>query len=146
MFRSHLSKVAVCAGLLLLAMPTGALFAAEEQAATPAQSSPRSSSEGLKLFNDHVHGILVSKCVECHGGKKVESDFDMTTREGLLKGGAYGEAVVLGKSKESLLVKAVRHVDDPHMPEGAGKLPDDMIAKIEQWIDAGGDQRRRERP
>jgi hypothetical protein len=127
----------VCAFGCSLLVLAAALLPAAEQGEQAAAVPAKSSADGLKLFNDHVHGILVSKCVECHGGKKVESDFDMTTREALLKGGSYGEAIVPGKAAESLLVKAVRHSEDPHMPEGAAKLPDDMIAKIEQWIDAG---------
>ncbi|MCC7085125.1 MAG: PSD1 domain-containing protein [Pirellulales bacterium] len=126
-----------CCAMLVLTVASR-LSAADEHPAAKSNAAPMlPSPDGLKLFNDEVHAILVTKCVDCHGGKKVESDFDMTTREGLLKGGAYGEAIVPGKASDSLLVKVVRHTDDPHMPEGADKLPDDMIAKIEAWIDAG---------
>src|SRR6186997_1199041 len=61
--------------------------------------------KGLDVFKKHVKPILVSKCLNCHGGKKIESDFDLSDRDGLLKGGHFGNAVVAGKSRESQLVK-----------------------------------------
>jgi len=48
---------------------------------------------GLKLFRSKVRGVLIENCVSCHGGEETESDFDLTTREGLLRGGEEGEAV-----------------------------------------------------
>ena len=98
---------------------------------------PADSPIGLKLFNDKVHAILVSKCVKCHGGQKTESGFNLTNRDALLKGGDNGAEVVPGKASESPLVKLLRHDEEPYMPKGSGKLPDEEIASIASWIDAG---------
>ena len=92
---------------------------------------------GLDVFKKYVKPLLESKCLRCHGGKKVESDFDLSDREGLLKGGQIGNAVVAGKSKESQLVKLISHAKEPNMPSGGDKLPDGAIAKIIEWIDLG---------
>jgi mono/diheme cytochrome c family protein len=108
------------------------LVLVQEPTFTPAQTAA-----GLKLFDDHVRHILVEHCVQCHGGKETEADFDLTTREGLLKGGLTDKAIVPGKSADSFLVYLIRHEDDPHMPEDAPKLPDAQIAHIARWIDAG---------
>jgi cytochrome c553 len=45
--------------------------------------------EGERLFSLKVRQVLSSKCFACHGeeSKKVKGEFDLTTREGLLKGG-----------------------------------------------------------
>src|SRR5271157_1856576 len=93
--------------------------------------------KGLDVFKKHVKPILEAKCLRCHGGKKIESDFDLSDREGLLKGGQIGNAVVPGKSRESQLVKLIQHAKEPHMPDGGPKLPDAAIAKIIEWIDLG---------
>ena len=93
--------------------------------------------KGLDVFKKHVKPIIESKCLRCHGGKKIESDFDLSDREGLLKGGQFGNAVVAGKSRESQLVKLIQHAKEPHMPDGDPKLPDAAIAKIIEWIDLG---------
>ncbi len=93
--------------------------------------------KGLDLFKKHVKPIFESKCLRCHGGKKIESDFDLSDREGLLKGGQIGNSVVPGKSKESQLVKLITHAKEPHMPHDGVKLPDAAIARIVEWIDLG---------
>jgi hypothetical protein len=93
--------------------------------------------KGLDVFKKYVKPLLESKCLRCHGGKKVESDFDLSDREGLLKGGQIGNSVVPGKSKESQLIKLISHAKEPNMPSGGDKLPDAAIARIIEWIDLG---------
>ena len=93
--------------------------------------------KGLDIFKKHIKPLFEAKCLRCHGGKKIESDFDLSDGEGLLKGGQIGNSVVAGKSKESQLVKLIQHAKEPHMPEGDPKLPDAAIARITEWIDLG---------
>lgn len=93
--------------------------------------------KGLDVFKKHVKPLFEAKCLRCHGGKKIESDFDLSDREGLLKGGQFGNAVVPGKSRESQLVKLIQHVKEPHMPAGEPKLSENAIGKIIEWIDLG---------
>ena len=92
---------------------------------------------GLKLFDGEVAALLKQNCLKCHGGEKVKSSFDMATREDLLRGGSHGNAVVPFDAKSSLLVEAITHTKELRMPDGAPKLPDGAIAKIQAWIDDG---------
>ncbi len=63
---------------------------------------------------------------------------DQTTMAGLLTGGLSGPAIVPGRPDESLLIKAVRWVDeDLQMPMAEDKLADDRIAALEKWIADG---------
>ena len=96
-------------------------------------------AKGVELFNSDVGKLLADHCVKCHGGEKgVKGELDITTREALMKGGESGDAVVPGKSGESLLVKSIRHEDkDLKMPKKADKLADAAITKIAEWIDLG---------
>jgi mono/diheme cytochrome c family protein len=93
--------------------------------------------EGIDLFKGKVRQILVKSCVECHGGPEVESGLDLATRKGLLRGGSKGPAVVAGKSRDSNMWRFIAHKEDPKMPDGAEKLPEDQIAAVAKWIDLG---------
>ena len=95
--------------------------------------------EGLDLFRQQVSRVLLKNCVNCHGGNDTESEFDLTTREGLLKGGADGKdkTVIPGDAKRSRLYKLITHADEPKMPEEAAKLSDTEIGHIARWIDLG---------
>jgi cytochrome c553 len=126
--------------LAVLAFFAAASFTAGQAKKAPAPVDPDHAAKmvkGLDLFKKHVKPIFETKCLRCHGGKKIESDFDLSDREGLLKGGQIGNSVVPGKSKESQLVKLIMHAKEPHMPYQADKLSDAAIAKIVEWIDLG---------
>jgi mono/diheme cytochrome c family protein len=92
---------------------------------------------GLEMFKSRVGVLLKENCLECHGSGKTKGDFDLATREALLKGGAEGVSVVAGNSKSSKLLKMLRHEEEPYMPSKKPKLPDSDIAAIAAWIDAG---------
>ncbi|HUR55899.1 MAG TPA: DUF1549 domain-containing protein, partial [Gemmataceae bacterium] len=94
-------------------------------------------AKGTDLFKASVRGILQAKCVKCHSAERVEGEFDMGTRESLLKGGHAGAAVVPGDHKKSLLYQLVAHLKAPHMPHERAKLADADIARIAEWIDLG---------
>jgi hypothetical protein len=94
-------------------------------------------AKSADLFRSHVREVFETSCLRCHGGKKTESEFDLGTREALLKGGLAGPAVVPGDPKSSLLLKLVNHSKEPHMPMGAVKLPEASLAKIAEWIELG---------
>ncbi len=94
-------------------------------------------TRGLEVFKKQVQPILVKSCVRCHGGKKTEGELDLTEREGLLRGGGRGPAILVGNAKDSLLYKLITHARDPHMPRSSPKLSDEVIAQIGLWIDLG---------
>jgi len=59
---------------------------------------------------------------------------DLRSRDSTLKGGESGSAITPGKAEESLLFKKV---SSGQMPFGDGRLSDNEIKLIRQWIDAG---------
>jgi mono/diheme cytochrome c family protein len=132
--------LAISAALSLAAFDAVAPLAAAEPSGTvekTAEKSAPATPRGVELFTTHVREILTQNCVKCHGGKKTEGEFDLTTREGLLKGGSEGPAVALGKAEDSRLYKLITHDEEPKMPDGAEKLSDQSIAHIAEWINAG---------
>jgi cytochrome c553 len=94
-------------------------------------------ARGLDLFKKHIRPVLMDTCLKCHGGEKTEAGLDLTDRAPLLKGGDSGPVVISGNGKESLLAKLLRHQKEPHMPKGAAKLPNELIAHFSAWIDNG---------
>jgi len=115
-----------------------------EHKSEPAPESNESDAEhaekmaqGIELFKQKVRPVLVARCVKCHGGETTENEFDLTTREGFLKGGVDGPVVALGRPTDSRLYKLIAHLEEPHMPDDGAKLSDQAIAHIGRWIELG---------
>lgn len=94
-------------------------------------------ARGLEVFKKHVRPVLVQRCLRCHGGEVTESEFDITDRAHLVKGGLAGPAIVPGNSQASLLFHVVNHSKKPRMPHKEDKLPQEAIQQIALWIDLG---------
>ncbi len=90
-----------------------------------------------QLFARTVRPWLEKNCLECHGGAKIKSDFNLSTRESLLKGGDKGVAVLPGQGANSPLVKYIRHEEMPHMPPKKPAAPAEIVAAVTRWIDLG---------
>jgi hypothetical protein len=105
-------------------------------AASPARAQQPVTNE---FFESRIRPVLAAKCYACHNSKMKEPKGYLTldTREGVMKGGTLGPALVPGKPADSKLLHAMRYAD-PHlqMPP-SGKLTDEVIADFEAWI-AGG--------
>jgi mono/diheme cytochrome c family protein len=123
------ARFAAAAFAVALAWPGVARAGEAEHAAAMAQS--------LALFKSDVRPALTEHCVSCHGGKDLESLFDLTTREGLLAGGLIGKAVKPGDASASPLLAYLAHRTMPYMPPKKPQLAAETIAKIAQWIDLG---------
>jgi len=106
-------------------------------AAAPPPDHAARMKASRELFQKEVRQVLAGRCVKCHGGDKVESEFDLNTREALLRGGAGGSAINLEQVQESRLLALIEHRDEPRMPANAARLPDRQIAAIRQWIELG---------
>src|SRR5882724_4833715 len=80
--------------------------------------------------------ILSTNCIGCHNGELKIAQLDLTTREGMLKGGERGEALSPGDPLKSRLYRAAAHLDQPSMPPGK-KLQDWQVEVIKRWIATG---------
>jgi mono/diheme cytochrome c family protein len=126
--RQPVSSFAMRVGLLL-GLTIG--FASSAQQLTPAQSD---------FFESKIRPILVKDCYNCHSQQapKIKGGLTLDTRDGWLKGGATGPAIVPGDPEKSLLIKAVRYTDeDLQMPPNNKKLSDAEIASLVSWVKMG---------
>ena len=96
-------------------------------------------SPGARLFVDKVRPVLEGTCFSCHtddesGGLRLDS------RERMLQGGGRGPAIIPGNAEESLVIAALRHVnDDLEMPRNAPRLSEAQIQGFADWIQAGAE-------
>lgn len=115
--------------IVLLALMRPAI--ADEKKPLPADH-PERAKKGLALFKSSVRPTLTKHCLDCHGGKSVKGDFDLSSRELLMSSGFVTDA-----SDDSQLIALIEHTAEPHMPFKAPKLADKLIADIRTWIDLG---------
>ncbi len=92
-----------------------------------------------ELFRDVIQPTLSRDCQGCHGKQQALSKLDLSSRAGLLKGGARGAAMVPGKPEESLLIQVLEGRNNLQMPPGGPKqqLPDATRQAFRAWIAAG---------
>src|SRR5262245_48242081 len=95
--------------------------------------------KGIEFFENKIRPVLSKHCYECHSAqaKKPKADLLLDTKAGMLEGGVSGPALVPGKAKESLIIKALRHDGDTKMPSRSEKLSNEIIADFVKWIDMG---------
>ena len=131
--RRSLPSAFFAAGSLLAAVALGTavgLRADVQQTAAAAQSP--------EFFEARVRPVLAANCYECHA-EEAKGDLRVDSREGLLKGGESGPAIVPGDPDKSLLIQAVKHSDPsaPRMPKDKSKLKPDEIEVLVEWVRAG---------
>jgi WD40 repeat protein len=99
------------------------------------------SARAEVLFDKDIAPIFKDNCSGCHypPAEKLKGKLDLSTLEGVLKGGSDGVVVVANKADESTLVKKIEAKDDSIMPpKGKGDpLKPEAIALIKQWIAEG---------
>ena len=89
-----------------------------------------------EFFESKVRPVLANNCYACHtdsqmGGLRLDS------ADAVQKGGKSGPPIVPGKPDDSLLIQAIRQTHARlKMPPG-GKLKDEEIAAIAEWVKAG---------
>src|SRR5687767_5386853 len=107
-------------------------------ASTASASSPEAA--GVEFFEKHVRPVFVEHCHQCHSAdaEKVKGGLLLDTKDGLLKGGDSGPALLSGEPDKSLIIKAVRYTDENlQMPPKGKKLSAEQIAHLEAWVKMG---------
>jgi mono/diheme cytochrome c family protein len=121
--RKHVSRL----GLLAL------LFA-------PGVCLTQAQANGAEFYEKKIRPLLSERCYDCHSvtGKDVKGGLRLDTAEGLMKGGENGKVITPGNPDASKLIQAVRHTaGDLVMPPKGGKLTDQQIADLVEWVRMG---------
>ena len=93
--------------------------------------------EDLQFFETRIRPILVEHCHECHSAdaKEVGGKLLLDTRDGTLKGGEAGPAVIAGKPQDSPIIQAMRY-DGIEMPPDK-PLPETVVNDFVEWVRRG---------
>jgi len=100
-------------------------------AGTPA-ATPTGSPEYVA-----AQEVFNKSCIGCHGAGKAKGGIHLTDQAAILKGGKEGPVVVAGDPAGSLLMKAMKSEPGAKPMPPSGKLADDEVKKVEDWIKGG---------
>ncbi|MFQ5732359.1 MAG: PSD1 and planctomycete cytochrome C domain-containing protein [Planctomycetaceae bacterium] len=108
---------------------------------------PGIDSAGKRAVNQHdVMPILQLRCAVCHGLRKKEAGLDVRTRASLLKGGKSGPAIVVGKPKQSLILKRIHAGEMPPrrllIKSAIKPIAKTEVETLTRWIAAGAPETR----
>jgi Protein of unknown function (DUF1553)/Protein of unknown function (DUF1549)/Planctomycete cytochrome C len=109
-------------GLAIAVAPGGRAAGSDQRAESPS-------------FSSEIQPLLRARCTKCHGDKVRKADLNLTTAEGLFKGGESGRVVVPGKPAESLLYEKVHAGAMP--PKKDERLTPAEVEAFRRWIAAG---------
>ena len=100
---------------------------------TDVPEAPAVGGATVSFVND-VLPIIESRCVNCHGGQRIEEGLLMRTYEEILAGSNNGPVIVPGDTANSLLVELVTTQE---MPKRGPKLTPPQVQIITEWVAAG---------
>jgi mono/diheme cytochrome c family protein len=112
----------------------------EEPAPTPPATSSTGTTGATASTGEFapVEAIFAKNCVGCHGAAGGKGGINLTTAEGVNKGGEDGPIVTAGDPDKSKIVDALRGRNGAmQMPKNAAPLPEADIKTVEDWIKAG---------
>jgi hypothetical protein len=103
-----------------------------------AVADDKPDGKAAAFFETSVRPLLVAQCYTCHSSEsdKAKGGLQLDTREGLLKGGKHGAAIVPGKAGESLLVRAISGDTKKQMPPKK-PLTEEQIGILTRWVEMG---------
>jgi hypothetical protein len=78
----------------------------------------------LLLAQSRAPDILERHCLQCHNAETHKGGLDLSTSQAI-------------KTPPDKIWRSVAHLDDPHMPHKAPKLPDADLAELKAWIGGG---------
>ena len=107
----------------------------------PDQPNPR----GLGLFRDYIGPMFKQHCYECHSHEHEEASGGLVvdSRAAMLKGGDLGPSLVPRKPEESLLLEALLYENDALQMPPDGKLDEQTLAYVREWIELGAPDPRK---
>lgn len=100
---------------------------------------PIDPEEAAKVsFTRDILPVFEEVCYECHKPEQMDGELDMTTMDGLMRGGEKaGPSIIPGEPDESPLVLYCTGELRPQMPEDDFPLTREEIHTLRMWIFAG---------
>ena len=115
-------------------LPTNTAVDAPTEAPTDAPAESPAADTATVSFANDVMPIIQSRCVNCHGGQRVEKGLLMRSYDEILAGSDNGPVVIPSDAANSLMVQLVTSLK---MPKKGPKLTPPQIQIITEWVAAG---------
>jgi len=96
---------------------------------------PAAAAAGQVVKYSEVQQIFTANCSGCHGAGGGRGGLNLTSYDGVMRGGSGGAVISPGNPAGSKLLRNMKGQGRIMPP--TGKLPEGTIAKVEAWI-AGG--------
>jgi len=106
-------------------------------AGRPTTRTPTTADQQQVVSWSDVYPVLERSCLSCHGPKKQRGAFRVDRREDYFGKGSSTPLVVPGKSAESPLIAIVSGLRKNMPMADVHQLPDEQVALLRAWIDAG---------
>jgi len=100
---------------------------------TEAPTAEPVMGSGVSFAND-ILPILQSRCVNCHGGERIEEGLIMKTYNDIMAGSDNGSVVIAGDAGNSLMAELLLA---NKMPKRGPKLTPPQVQLIVDWINQG---------
>jgi len=127
--------------LALSAVPaSGAAPEASPLTAADAAAPERDQAQPWRLlsessYQERVWPIIERHCLDCHSGEKPKAGLDVSTLEGLSRGGRKaGATVTPGDPGGSVLIQYLEGTLQPQMPYRDAPLSAEEIGVVREWI------------
>jgi mono/diheme cytochrome c family protein len=107
---------------------------------TVAPGAPQLDPQQAAFFEGKIRPIFVSSCYKCHSVEqgKNKGGLVLDSRDGWMKGGDNGPAVIPGDTAKSRILIAISYNDpDLQMPPKGEKLSAQQIADLTTWVKMG---------
>jgi hypothetical protein len=96
---------------------------------------PSHANENPPVFESDIRPVFIRKCGKCHSDKVRKGGLNLSTMDGIRRGGESGEAAVTKSLDESLIWSMLEGGDMP--PEDQPRLTAKELELIRQWISTG---------
>jgi len=100
------------------------------------------NSDKFDFFETKIRPLLSNNCFACHSQEaktkgKHKAGLYLDSYKGLINGGDSGSIISPGKPDQSRIVEAVLYKNEDMAMPPKGKLSDEKIALIRQWVEMG---------
>jgi uncharacterized membrane protein len=130
--------VSLIGGLVLAACGTGSASGSAGDAQPTLATDPTVASADAPAaavsFAKDVMPIIQSRCINCHGGERIEAGLSLRTYEDIMAGSENGPVIVPGNAAKSFLVELVA---SQKMPKRGPKLTPPQVQLITDWVNSG---------
>lgn len=103
----------------------------------PPPTIARASGNEKVSFTKDIAPFMVNLCLGCHSGNNPRGGLNLSTFEGMMKGGQSGRVILPGNMEGSRLFRLVGGLELPRMPQGQARITRTNYENLKTWFEEG---------